>query len=279
MWISFVSNLANVGKGRIKYYQLWDTPQDLTHWTGTPKQLIRMSQDAYQTIKSIDPNALVLSPPSGAYHGAPNTCMIANREQPFFASNGGQWVDIISFNSYYDETAEDIVPVIQCLNTMLATYQQNTKPLWVSEGGWGTSKDLGDQTLQAAFLARSYLVLLSQGVSRFYWYSWNNPNWGTLWNKNTGLLLPGKAYGQVYGWTVGRVLTQPCASDTNGVWTCVLGGTNGYQAQATWVQGVSQTYNVPTQYISYRDLLGNKAAITSGQQITVTTSPILLENQ
>ena len=152
MWISFVTNLATVGKGRIKFYQLWDTPQDKTHWTGTVTQLIRMSQDAYNTIKSIDPNALVLSPPSGAYHGAPNTCMIANREKPFFASGGGQWVDIVSFNTYYDTTPEDIISVIACLETTLTTYGQNTKPLWASEGGWGTSTDLSDQTLQSAFL-------------------------------------------------------------------------------------------------------------------------------
>ena len=204
MWIDFVTNLATVGKGRIKYYQLWDTPQDTTHWTGSITQLIRISQDAYNTIKAIDPNAKVLSPPSGAYKGAPNTCMIANREEPnFFMNGGGAYSDIISFNTYYDIVAEDIIPVISCLETMLANYGQNTKPLWASEGGWGTPR-IWPRTLQSAFLARSYLVLLSQGVSRFYWYAWNNPNWGTLYNKNLGVLPPGKAYAQVYGWIVGR---------------------------------------------------------------------------
>jgi hypothetical protein len=279
MWIDFVTNLVTVGKGRIKYYQLWDTPQDKTHWTGSIYQLVRMSQDAYNTIKAIDPNAKVLSPPSGAYHGAPNTCMIANRETNFFKNGGGAYSDIISFNTYYDEVAEDIIPVIACLKTMLTTYGQNTKPLWASEGGWGTSTDLSDQTLQSAFLARSYLILLSQGVSRFYWYAWNNPNWGTLYNKNLGVLPPGKAYGQVYGWIVGRSLSQPCAVDANGVWTCVLTGGNGYQAQATWVQGASQSYTPPSQYIRYRNLLGTATSIAPSQQITITTSPILLENQ
>ena len=70
-----------------------------------------------------------------------------------------------------------------------------------------------------------------------------------------------------------------CSVDANGVWTCVLTGINGYQAQATWVQGVSQSYTPPSQYIRYRDLLGTATSITAGQQITITTSPILLENQ
>jgi hypothetical protein len=63
------------------------------------------------------------------------------------------------------------------------------------------------------------------------------------------------------------------------VWTCVLNGANGYQAQATWVQGASQSYTVPTGYVNYRDLLGGQTAVSSGQQITISTSPILLQNQ
>jgi len=280
MWIDFVTNLATVGKGRIKYYQLWDTPQDPTHWTGNVQQLVRMSQDAYTTIKSIDPSAKILSPPSGAYKAAPSKCVIANRALPFFKNGGGQWVDVVSFNTYYDNVAEDIIPVVQCfMENVLVPYGQMSKPLWASEGGWGTSSDLWNQDLQAAFLARSYLVLLSQGVRRFYWYSWNNPNWGTLWNKNAGIQLPGKAYAQVHNWLAGRTLTQPCTTDGNEVWTCVLMGANGYQSQATWVQGASQAYTVPAPYVNYRDLMGMTTAVTTGQQITITSSPILLQNQ
>jgi hypothetical protein len=279
MWIDFVRQLATVGKGRIKYYQLWDTPQDPTHWTGQVAQLVRMSQDAYTTIKSIDPTVKILSPPSGAYK-APSVCAIANRAQGFFKAGGGQWVDVISFNTYFDKIAEDIIPVIDCFtNQVLIPYGQSSKPLWASEGGWGTSADLFDPTLQAAFLARSYLVLLSKGVRRFYWYSWNNPNWGTLWNKNTGILVPGRAYAQIYSWLIGHTVTQPCAADANGLWTCVLTGANGLQAQAMWVQGPTQNYTPPAQYIRYRDLLGGSRTITAGQQIAITNSPILLQNQ
>jgi uncharacterized protein YjdB len=280
MWIDFVTQLATVGKGRIKYYQLWDTPQDPTHWTGSVEQLLRMSKDAYNTIKSIDPNAKIVSPPSGAYKAAPSKCVIANRSLPFFSKGGGQWVDIISFNTYYDNLAEDIIPVMQCfMENVLVPYGQIGKPLWASEGGWGTSTDLTSETLQAAFLARSYLILLSQGARRFYWYAWNNPNWGTLWNKNTGIRLPGTAYAQVRSWLVGRTLTQPCATDANQVWTCVVTGANGFKAQATWVQGVSRSYTPPSEYVNYRDLLGGKTLMTSGQPITISSSPILLQNQ
>ena len=180
---------------------------------------------------------------------------------------GGRWVDVVSFNTYYDKVAEDIIPVLQCfMENVLVPYGQMSKPLWASEGGWGTSTDLGEKDLQAAFLARSYLVLLSQGVRRFYWYSWNNPNWGTLWNKNTGIRLPGKAYAHVRNWLAGRTLTQPCTTDGSEVWTCVLTGANGFQAQATWVQGASQTYTVPVPYMTYQDLVGTKRQSPRGSR-------------
>ncbi len=280
LWISFVTALAQQALGKIKYYQLWDTPKDVTHWKGTDAQLVRMSQDAYQAIKSVDPTAQVLSPPSGAYHiAATNTCSIANREKPFFAAGGGPYVDIISFNGYIGTAAEDLVPALQCLKTMLASYQQQGKPLWDTEGSWGTSTDLADTTQQAAFLVRSYLLQVSQNVQRFYWYAWNNRTWGTLWDKNTGIHPAGKAYRQVYSWLIGATLAQPCTLSGSGIWTCVLIRPNGYQALAVWVTGAPQSYTAPLQYISSRDIFGVKTAITSGATLTVSTLPILLENQ
>jgi Bacterial Ig-like domain (group 2) len=279
-WINFVAALAQQALGRIQYYQLWDTPKDSTHWKGTDAQLVRMSRDAYQTIKSIDPGAQVLSPPSGAYHiAATNTCAIANREKPFFMAGGGPYVDIISFNSYFGSMPEDIVPALQCFQTMLASYQQQGKPWWNSEGSWGTTTDLADPTQQAAFLARSYLVQVSFNVQRYYWYSWNNHTWGTLWDRNTGLHLAGKTYAQMYQWLVGATLVQPCIQDQNGVWSCVIIRPNGYQALALWTAGLPQPYQAPALYMNSRALSGTRTSITPGTTVTVGIQPQLLENQ
>ena len=283
---TFVTALANQGLGRINFYQLWDTPQDPTHWTGTAAQILRLSQDAYTIIKSIDPTATVLGPPVGAYHvPISNTCYIGTQEVKWFYSLSNttgpatKYVDVPSFNTYFTSTAEDIVAQIQCLKTKLQPYGFGTAPLWATEGSWGKSSDLSNLTSQAAFLARSYLVQMSNGVVRFYWYSWNDPNWGTLWDYFTGNHPAGIAYAQVYKWVVGATLSQPCAGNS-GVWKCVFTRANGYQAQAVWTtSGTTQTYTAPSQYINYLTLTGAKTAVPGTGQVTIGPSPILLQNQ
>ena len=280
-WKDFITALVTTGKGRIKYYQFFNTPQDPTHWKGSVAQLMRMSQDAHDIIRSLDPNAKILSPPIGAYHvSVTNPCYIANKLQTwFFAPGGGSLVDIVSFNSYFTTNAEDVIPVIQCLVTMLKNYAQDTKPLWSTEGSWGSQTDLSNSTLQSAFVARTYLVHASNRVVRFYWYGFNHSNWGVIWDPNTGLHPAGVAYKQVYNWVVGATLATPCAHDSNNLWTCLLTRANGYQAQPTWITGAATNYNVPAQYVSYRNLSGVKTAVPATRQITIGSSPILLENQ
>ena len=58
----------------------------------------------------------------------------------------------------------------------------------VYRGSWGqTDRDcFDDEDLQAAFLARFYLIQLSEGIKRFYWRGWIDKS-GGLYNKQTGL--------------------------------------------------------------------------------------------
>jgi hypothetical protein len=51
-------------------------------------------------------------------------------------------------------------------------------PLWITELGWHTARDSFspgvDDSTQGAYLARAALISLSQGVERFYWYTFRD---------------------------------------------------------------------------------------------------------
>jgi hypothetical protein len=130
---------------------------------------------------------------------------------------------------------------------------------------------------------------LSANISRFYWYQWNNDEWGTLWNPapapNGTVLEPAIAYQQVYGWLVGSTLSAPCVSNGS-VWTCTFTRPNGYQAEAVWDTsqscngGACTTSNlaVGAQYTKNHDLAGNSGVI-SDHTVAVGLKPIWLANQ
>jgi len=292
-WKDFVTAVVTHAAGQIKYWEIWNEPTVPGYWQGTNQQMLRLAQDAFTIIKSIDPGALVTTPaPSTGING------VANWMGPYLALGGGKYADIITFHGYSWKSTpgvypipEDIVPLINNLKAVLVANHQDTKPLWCTEGDWGDTSGNGftDQDLHAAYLARHYLLQASKGVVRYYWFAWDNgytlglPD--GLWTPTTGVDQAGIAYQQVENWLVGATQSGSCAASGT-IWTCNYTRSAGYQAIAIWdtsqscSNGVCSTQPQPaaSQYLHYKDLAGNTSPITNGT-VPVGAKPILLENQ
>ncbi|HEU5232005.1 MAG TPA: endo-1,4-beta-xylanase, partial [Terriglobales bacterium] len=68
-WQDFITTFATRYKGKIDAYEIWNEVDLDGYWTGSVGQMVQMAQVAYQTIKQIDPNAVVLSPSLVASNG------------------------------------------------------------------------------------------------------------------------------------------------------------------------------------------------------------------
>jgi len=298
-WKDFVSALVSHNQqsstSHIQYWEIWNEALgNPLRWTGTIPQLIRMAQDAAAIIKQADPSALVLTPTFGPQLPTSRTLL-----DTYLAAGGGQFADAIALHGYVTGQGsagnpEDLVRNMKLSQPILSKYGQAQKPLWDTEASWGDILNNGftDPDMQAAFLARFYLLHWSVGITRFYWYQWNNQVWGTLWTPDTNdpsapgtLRAPGVAYQQVSGWMVGASLTSACSA--NGpVWTCEFTRVNGYQALAVWdasqscSQGACTTssFTLPAGYTRCLDLAGNTNTL-GGSTIAIGAKPILLTNQ
>jgi len=284
-WKDFVSALATHVGTSIKYWEIWNEPSSSNHWTGTVAQMVRMAQDARTAILTANPAAVLLTPPGqGAW--------MSN----YLAAGGGTVADVVTFHGYPQATCSAPPVAASILQAVSATQALMTaaginKPIWDTEASWGyEQKDcFNDLDQQAAFLAQFYLLHLSAGVQRFYWYQWNNPAIGTLWVPGPGpqgtVLKPGVAYQQLFSWVVGHSLVSACTvSGTQ--WQCQLNGSGGYQSEAIW--DTSQTCNngscttenvtVPSTYLHYHDLSGNTFSVINNV-VPVGLKPILLVNR
>jgi hypothetical protein len=291
LWQDFVAAIAKRSAGRIKYWEMWNEPHNAYYWNGTVPQLVRMAKDARNVILSIDPQAVLLTPPT---HGS--------YQVSYFAAGGGQYADVITYHGYVQHggcagfpQAADELTYIDGVRSNMATYGQAGKPLWDTEVGWGVTSGscFFHSNLQAAFVAQLYMLHWSAGVDRVFWYQYNNQQAGTLWRPNPDpkhrndrgtLLRPGIAYREVYKWMVGAIMDGPC-SVSGTTWTCHFKRSSGYVAEAVW--DTSQTcnkgictsvdYTVNSQYNNYRTLGGKRFKIT-GDKVQVGAKPILLEN-
>lgn len=290
-WKDFVTALAQHAGKRIQYWEIWNEPHQPSFFTGNYAQMIRMAQDARTIIQDMNPNAKMLNGGVEAF----TRCGLALKWWNGYAAAGGlQYADILAVHGDVRTVpnicgvyprAEDFTVVMQHLDAVLSKYGQLGKPVWDTEASWGrTDRDcFSDQDLQAAFLARFFLVHLSEGVERFYWRSWIGAD-GGLYDPNTGLDEGGVAYQQIYDWMKATTLTQPC-STSGTIWTCNFTAANGYVAEALWDtsktcrDGMCDTapYTVGAPYVDYRTLDGSKVQITGGT-VPVGAKPIWVEN-
>jgi hypothetical protein len=275
-WEAFVRALVVHSNGRIRYWELWNEPNLAESWAGDVQTLSQMAQRAYSIIKSIDPNAIVLTPAATAA-----TNNIGSWLNQYFSAGGGNSADIVAFHGYLPgavRAPEQLKGVLDSINAVMAASGQSNKPIWDTEASWGTATQLPGLDDQAAFLARYYILHWSLGVQRFYWYAWNSPLWGSLWSSaSSQVLKPGIAYGEVAKWLAGAVFAGPCTAATDQTWTCQLSRPSGYQAEIVWnASGHSSAFTVDPRYSQYRDLDSNITAIT-GATVQIGAKPILLE--
>jgi hypothetical protein len=285
-WKDFVTKIATHAAGQVKYWELWNEPNIPARWTGTDAQLVRMAADARTIILEIDPQAVLLTPSPAA--GITGT---AKWLATYFSAGGGEYADAIAVHAYVQHAGaypipENVIPLINDVKTVMAQYGQADKPLWNTEGSWGETASTGLTNLdsQSSFLMRYILLQWSEGVSRVYWYQWNNTNtdgilWAPIPASSAGTLLkPGVAYDQIYNWLVGATMSNRCAMASNDTWSCTLTRAGGYQALAIWNTSGNLSYTAPSEYKQYRTTYGQVYSLPTNHVVTIGTMPILLEN-
>lgn len=303
---AFVTALVTTFKGQIKYYELWNEGNRPQNWqTGDFAAFASFGQAAAAAIKSIDPNAKVLSPSPDAGSS------FASFVQDFLQAATGvpSFIDGVAFHGY---RCQDGVPVaavtclqgtscdsnsLDCAGTPLENMIANIRnaaaaggasslSVYDTEGGWGQNSELPDVTDQAAYVSRWYIIQASEGIKIATWYGWGvgQPSDPAAWGSYAGVSQVTAAYQTTYNWLNGSTLTSACAFDSNKIWTCPMTFSNGKSGLVVWdgnshsSDGITTSYTPASKYVQYEDLSGSPpVSISSGGTVTIGEGPILLE--
>lgn len=311
-FISFVSALATRYKGQISYYEMWNEGNRSTgqvpSWTGTAADLAQLQQTVFQTIKSIDSNAKVITASPDI---ASSFASFVQQYLGAVKSGGTTYADGVAWHGYHCADGEpaganclqgtscDSNPV-DCAGAPLIAQIQQIKdaesqngvslPIYDTEGGWQQNKDIGANTTdQSAYISRWYVIQASEGVKVACWYGFGtgdnpatDPNgWGGIIDAPSNTITPAaSAYETVYNWLNGATMNGACSGDANNVWTCPLTFSNGHTALVVWNGNeVNRNYSPATQFVQYESLTGSSPSpIASGGTVTIGEEPILLES-
>jgi hypothetical protein len=275
-WIDYVTAVAQRYQGRIRYYEIWNEPNDTTYYSGTVAELAELTAEAYSAIKSVDPGNTVLSP--AAY--APGYL------DELLAAGVGSTVDMIAYHMY-ETPPEETGAAITNVRLVMAANGIGSMPVWDTEGASGdntVTEDVG-----AAYLVRKYLVDLAFGSIRYDWYTWGKASIycaGTEESDPFQLTEAGRAFGLLVNWLQDASLTG-ASIDGSGTWQIGLSWpekpslrsrANVRHGVIVWNPNLTAEFTIPDDWtgVNQYDVFGNVTAI-SGSSVMVGDSPVLLQ--
>ena len=266
-WRDYVTAVAQRYKGRIRYYEIWNEPNDTTYYTGTVAELAALTADAYAILKAVDPGNTVLSPAPYA----------AGYLDQLLQAGIAPHVDIVAYH-YYETPPEAAAAAIANVNLVMAANGLTAMPVWATEGATGDNTTT-PESLAADYLVRKYLVHLAFGSVRFNWYAWGKATTfcvGTEENDPRLLTQAGRAFGILLNWLRGASLTG-AVIDAAGTWQIGLTLAAGNHALLVWNPGAAVPFAVPPALLpaSLHDIFGNVTP-ADGPTVTIGASPVLL---
>lgn len=276
-WQDWVRAVATRYQGKIRYWEIWNEPNDPAFFSGSAEKLVDLSRQAYTILKTSDPQNQVLSP-------SPYEISYLDY---YLSLGGGAVADVIGYHFYLDEAPEALANwYIPRVWAVLEAHGQAAKPLWNTEGGYLRPVIPGPKTLSddlgAAYLARTYLLNWAGGVSRFYFYAWDNhttTNIELTAADDATLTTAGVAYRELAGWLLGARLTD-LSVDESGVWIVAFDQATGDRAHIVWRTSTTVTFDPPAAWNvkSTRTLSGARRSLAGRTQLAVGFSPLLLES-
>ena len=270
-WIDYVRAIAARYKGKIAYYEIWNEVNFSVTWTGTAEEIVSLQQAAFTAIKSIDPDAQVISANLAASSGIP-------RLRQLLELGYANSADIIGYHFYVSPgPPEAIAPLVSKVSSLLSLYGVQ-KPIWNTETGWLHPSTFASEDQAAAFAVRALLVGRSFGIERFLWYEWDNHCCVSLFMTESDNRTPTRAalaYANLQQWLIGNALS-PCEASVDETWSCRLQFADGRHGLILWNPKRKAAVNMHLSWTptEVEDMYGNSTPAIGA--LRVGQEPVML---
>jgi hypothetical protein len=246
------------GTHGIAAYQVWNEVNISTFWTGSRRQLARLTRAMDHVRDRVEPRAAVIAPAMTTRLPFELDGLAAFYGYRLDGVPVWRYVDAVSLSLYplprYGHrpgVPEDSMRLLAHVRRALhRAGVPGTKPIWNTEVNYGLAS--GSRTVsaatpisagrQAANVVRTYLLNAANGVRRVFWYRYDTstflPDGGQF--ADTILSTPdqpdqltkaGTAYVLVQRWMHGTLTGtrghRPCARDAHGTYVCVVKDSTG----------------------------------------------------
>lgn len=290
-WRTYVRTVATRYKGRIKNYELWNEVNMPEFYSGSKDKLVELARETYRILKEVDPDIIFVSP--SVTGGQPAYTWL----DEYFTKGGASYLDVVGSHFYAPtHSPEAMLSLIKQAQAVMAKHGLDQKPLWNTETGWQMESrqmesrqkkkvPLGlieqkwkklDDSGGAAYVARALVLNWITGVSRFYWYSWDNIHMGLIELDSFKLKPAAAAYDRMARLLTGGIV-KDCGQNKT-VWTCSLTQADGKGIWMVWAENdIPQDWRIPREWdINRVEALDGSELEATENSVRIGSAPIFL---
>ena len=283
-WEEFVRATVERYHDRVDAWEIWNEPDVAFFWNGIdggqPDLYVELLRRAHRAIKSVDPDAIVVS------GGVSGTGRGAQFIQRMLDLGGGQYFDALGVHGYVPEGEIDNDGFRSFHWPQLrAARERAGKPFWVTEFGWA-SGDVGGEAAQANLIARHGPMLFDLGhVERIFVFQFKDPGnvpdyYGLV--RSDGAKKPAfNAAATFAARTAGLRFERRVELGVDDVWSMRFSNAER-TVDVVWSQSDSRTFTFPTASASatlWRMDGGSETlhGLSGGFSLTVGAEPVIVE--
>ena len=196
-WIDHITQVVNRYKDKIKFWEGWNEANLSKYWTGSAARLSELQRLLYQTVKSLDPTATVLSPCYTSVFSGISGVVSYLAASDGAGGVGADWFDVASYHAYANDDCRRIASLERMtreFRAALTTAGKGALPIWSTEFGFiNPGYKTFDEDTQRKLMRLHVLSLLVLGWDRVIFYAWDNAtigpdNGSAMWQELTASL-------------------------------------------------------------------------------------------
>lgn len=173
-WINFVAETASRYQGKVHAWEVWNEPNDNYFFRGTDQQYFDLLKNTYLTIKSIDPDAKIIS--GGITWPDPNYT------RNFYNAGMGGYIDGYGVHAYYcgqgikDGNYQKLAADVINIQNIIEKNNAGQK-IWLTEIGCSSYNYPENEQAQQLFYMISELKSFSF-IENIFWYCLQDTDMG-----------------------------------------------------------------------------------------------------
>ncbi|HOV14600.1 MAG TPA: hypothetical protein PK771_09975 [Spirochaetota bacterium] len=277
-WRNYVKTLGTRYKGKIKYWEIWNEPDFPFFYSGSIPMMVKLTKEANEILKSIDPENKIISPSVSGWKGWFGGLIWLDL---FLKFGGKKYIDIIGFHLYTGKIykPENMVSYINLVKQIRDNNCLSHLPIWNTETNYHYKNISKKEAI--SHIAKIYLINLYCGIERVFWYSWGfgNDLGGMVYKDTKELTYEGEAYYNLSKWLVNKQVVK--WEIKNNIRICQLKNNDKFEyiiwkdSNSTFKYKIPKSWDVNTMV----DLFGNKTTIDKNiGSIEINKIPLLLIN-